>query len=216
MLKKDAKSLAIKSKRYSPKPLAAMVAALSVGMSPTLLAQQVEEVIVTATKRAESTQVIPMAISVLGQESLSNFIITDLEDYVTMLPNVSYIGLGPGSGNVYIRGISSGGESGLGANPSVAVYLDEQPVTATGAYLNPHIYDIQRIEVLAGPQGTLFGANAQSGAMRIITNKPDPTAFSAGMNMDVNAPKSGDVGETVEGIVKMAIADGAALRVEGY
>ena len=164
MLKKDAKPLAIKSKRYSPKPLAAMVAALSVGMSPTLLAQQVEEVIVTATKRAESAQEIPMAISVLGQETLSNLNITDLEDYVTMLPNVSYIGLGPGSGNVYIRGISSGGESSLGANPSVAVYLDEQPVTATGAYLNPHIYDVQRIEVLAGPQGTLFGANAQSGA----------------------------------------------------
>ena len=71
---------------------------------------------------------------------------------MTMLPNVSYIGLGPGSGNVYIRGISSGGESSLGANPSVAVYLDDQPVTATGAYLNPHIYDVSRIEVLAGPR----------------------------------------------------------------
>jgi len=180
MLKNNAKFLATLSKRYPPKPLAVMVAALSVGMSSTVIAQQVEEVIVTATKRAESTQDIPMAISVLGQETLGNLNITDLEDYVTMLPNVSYIGLGPGSGNVYIRGISSGGESGLGANPSVAVYLDDQPVTATGAYLNPHIYDVQRIEVLAGPQGTLFGANAQSGAMRIITNQPDPTGFSAG------------------------------------
>jgi outer membrane receptor protein involved in Fe transport len=94
-------------KRYSPKPLAAMVAALSVGITSTAVAQQVEEVIVTATKRAESAQEIPMAISVLGEETLGNLNITDLEDYVTMLPNVSYIGLGPGSGSVYIRGISS-------------------------------------------------------------------------------------------------------------
>jgi outer membrane receptor protein involved in Fe transport len=216
MLKNNAKFLATLSKRYPPKPLAVMVAALSVGMSSTVIAQQVEEVIVTATKRAESTQEIPMAISVLGQETLGNLNITDLEDYVTMLPNVSYIGLGPGSGNVYIRGISSGGESSLGANPSVAVYLDDQPVTATGAYLNPHIYDVQRIEVLAGPQGTLFGANAQSGAMRIITNQPDPTGFSAGINLDVSVPKSGDVGETVEGFINIPISDTAALRVVGF
>ena len=203
-------------KRYSPKPLAAMVAALSVGITSTAVAQQVEEVIVTATKRAESAQEIPMAISVLGEETLGNLNITDLEDYVTMLPNVSYIGLGPGSGSVYIRGISSGGESSLGANPSVAIYLDDQPVTATGAYLNPHIYDIQRIEVLAGPQGTLFGANAQSGAMRIITNQPDPSSFSAGLDMDVNVPKSGDIGETIEGFINMPLTETAALRVSAF
>ena len=203
-------------KRYSPKPLAAMVAALSVGITSTAVAQQVEEVIVTATKRAESAQEIPMAISVLGEETLGNLNITDLEDYVTMLPNVSYIGLGPGSGSVYIRGISSGGESSLGANPSVAIYLDDQPVTATGAYLNPHIYDIQRIEVLAGPQGTLFGANAQSGAMRIITNQPDPSGFSAGLDMDVNVPKSGDIGETIEGFINVPLSETAALRVVAY
>ena len=144
---------AAQARRYSPKPLAAIIAALTVGLAPAAAAQQLEEIVVTATKRAESVQDIPMAISVLGEETLGNLNITDLEDYVTMLPNVSYIGLGPGSGNVYIRGISSGGESSLGANPSVAVYLDDQPVTATGAYLNPHIYDVSRIEVLAGPQG---------------------------------------------------------------
>ena len=176
---------AAQARRYSPKPLAAIIAALTVGLAPAAAAQQLEEIIVTATKRAESVQDIPMAISVLGEETLGNLNITDLEDYVTMLPNVSYIGLGPGSGNVYIRGISSGGESSLGANPSVAVYLDDQPVTATGAYLNPHIYDVSRIEVLAGPQGTLFGANAQSGAMRIITNQPDTGEFSAGLDLEI-------------------------------
>ena len=109
----------------------------------------------------------------LGSQDLQNLGITDLEDYVQMFPNVSYISLGPGTGNIYIRGISSGGESSLGSTPNVAIYLDEQPVTAVNQYLNPHVYDIARIETLAGPQGTLFGANAQSGAIRMISNKPD-------------------------------------------
>jgi outer membrane receptor protein involved in Fe transport len=207
---------AAQARRYSPKPLAAIIAALTVGLAPAAAAQQLEEIIVTATKRAESVQDIPMAITVLGEETLGNLNITDLEDYVTMLPNVSYIGLGPGSGNVYIRGISSGGESSLGANPSVAVYLDDQPVTATGAYLNPHIYDVSRIEVLAGPQGTLFGANAQSGAMRIITNQPDTGEFSAGLDLDINSPKSGDIGNTIEGFINLPISDSVALRLVGY
>ena len=157
-----------------------------------------------------------MAIAVLGQQTLQDLNITDMADYVEMLPNTSYISLGPGSGNIYIRGISSGGESGLGANPSVAVYLDEQPVTAAGAYLNPHVYDVARIELLAGPQGTTFGANAQSGAIRIITNQPDPSAFAAGVSLDGNQPKSGDIGYTAEGFVNMPINDRAAVRLVGY
>ena len=103
---------------------------------------QLEEIVVTATKRTESVQTVPMAITVLGEQQLQDLNITDMADYIEMLPNVSYVGLGPGSGNVYIRGISSGGESGIGANPSVAIYLDEQPVTSVGSYLNPHIYDV--------------------------------------------------------------------------
>ena len=157
-----------------------------------------------------------MAISVLGQQQLKDLNIRDLGDYVQMLPNVSYVSLGPGDGNVYIRGISSGGESGIGANPSVAVYLDEQPVTAVGSYLNPHIYDVSRIEVLAGPQGTTFGANAQSGAMRIITNQPDPNGFAGGFSIDGNLPKSGDLGYLLEGFVNIPISDRAALRLVGY
>ena len=128
------------------KPLVVAVAACSLGgasmMSSLSIAQEIEETLVTATKRSESLQDIPMAVSVIGDQQLQDLNITDMEDYINMLPNMSYISLGPGDGNVYIRGISSGGESGLGANPSVAVYLDDQPVTATGSFLNPHIYDI--------------------------------------------------------------------------
>ena len=157
-----------------------------------------------------------MSVSVLGETQLQDLNITDMEDYLMMLPNVSYVTLGPGSGNIYIRGVSSGGESTLGANPSVAVYLDEQPVTLVGNYLNPHIYDVNRIEVLAGPQGTTFGANAQSGAMRIITNQPELGEFSGGYSLDTSQVKSGDPSYRAEGFVNIPIGERAALRVMGF
>ena len=109
-----------------------------------------------------------------------------------MLPNVGFISLGPSTGNIYIRGISSGGESLLGANPAVAVYPDERLVTLVG-FTNPHIYDINRIEVLVGSQGTTFGANAQSGAIRIMTNQPEIGEFSGGYAIDGSQLKSGDM-----------------------
>ncbi len=198
--------------------LAACGAGTMAVAAPAAVAQEgaLEEIVVTATKREEGVQDIPISVMVLGEQQLEDLNITDLEDYVQMLPNVSYVSLGPGSGNVYVRGISSGGESGIGANPSVAIYLDEQPVTAVGSYMNPHIYDVQRIEVLAGPQGTTFGANAQSGAMRIITNQPDPSGFSAGFSVDGSIPKSGDFGYLLEGFANIPLSERAALRVVGY
>ena len=209
-------------KYFQLKPVSrAVVAACGLGAAamiavPAYAQEALEEIIVTATKRSEGVQDIPMAVMVLGEQQLRDLNITDMADYVEMLPNVSYVTLGPGSGNVYIRGISSGGESGIGANPSVAIYLDEQPVTAVGSYLNPHIYDVQRIEVLAGPQGTTFGANAQSGAMRIITNQPDSSGFSGGFSIDGSLPKSGDIGYLLEGFVNIPISDRAAVRLVGY
>ena len=126
--------------RRTNRPLALAVAAAcgAVGVAgvaiPGVAQAQIEEVVVTATRRAESVQEVPMSVSVLGETQLQDLNITDMEDYLMMLPNVSYVTLGPGSGNIYIRGVSSGGESTLGANPSVAVYLDEQPVTLVGNY----------------------------------------------------------------------------------
>ena len=115
-----------------------------------------------------------------------------------------------------MRGISSGGESLLGATPNVAVYMDEQPVTAVGSFMNPHIYDIARIETLAGPQGTLFGANSQAGSIRIITNKPTPGAFEAGYDLEFNSVSEGDTGHLIEGFVNIPITDNAAIRLVGY
>ena len=160
---------------------------------------------------------MPITVNVLSNAQLTNLAVRGLVDYVTLLPNVSYIQLNPVRSEIYVRGISSGGNSELGGASNVAAYLDEQPVTTASTYLNPHIYDIERIEVLAGPQGTLFGANAQSGAIRIITNKPDPTKFSAGYDIEGNSVDHGDAGYTVEGFVNIPIMqDRAAVRLVGW
>ena len=176
----------------------------------------IEEVVVTAQKRDESAQDVPISIDVIGETQLENLGVTDLEDFAQLLPSVSYVSLGPGSGSIYIRGISGGGENVLGSSPNVAVYLDEQPITAVGGYLNPHIYDIARIEALAGPQGTLFGANSQSGSIRIITNKPSPAGFEASYDIEANSIKDGDIGYLFEGMVNIPLSDRAALRLVGW
>src|ERR1700682_3300322 len=99
-----------------------------------------------------------------------------------------------------MRGVSSGGDGNHSASlPSVGVYLDEQPVTTIQGPLDIHVYDIARVEALAGPQGTLYGASSQAGTIRIITNKPDPSKFSASYDLGVNSVKHGGIGWGCEG-----------------
>ena len=206
-------------RRQSLASAGAVALVSGVAAAPMAVAQEgltIEEVIVTAQKRDESASDVPISIDVIGETQLQNLGVTDLEDFAQLLPSVSYVALGPGSGSIYIRGISGGGENVLGSSPNVAVYLDEQPITAVGGYLNPHIYDIARIEALAGPQGTLFGANSQSGSIRIITNKPNPAGFEASYDVEANSIKDGDIGYLFEGMVNIPLSDRAALRLVGW
>lgn len=197
----------------------AVVLASTTALSQQALADEtgiIEEVLVTAQKRSQSVQDVPISINVLGEADLENLGVTDLEDFVQMMPSANYVSLGPGTGEIYIRGISSGGNNALGSTPNVAMYLDEQPITAVNSYLNPHIYDVARIESLAGPQGTLFGANSQSGSIRIITNKPDPTGFESSYDIEANSIKDGDVGYLLEGMINIPLGDRAAVRIVGW
>ena len=137
----------------------------------------IEEITVTATKRAESLQDVPIAITALTGESLEELGITNFADYVLQLPGVTAGGSGPGQNTIYIRGVASttpnlttAGVAGLA--PNVAFYLDEQPLAQPGRNLDVYAADLQRIEVLSGPQGTLFGGWSQAGNVRLITNKP--------------------------------------------
>ena len=133
-----------------------------------------EEVVVTAQKRTENLQDVPISIQALSTEKLEELHITDFDDYAKYLPSVSFQTAGPGFEHTYIRGVVSGGDGNhSGSLPSVGMYLDEQPVTTIDGNLDIHIYDIERVEVLNGPQGTLYGASSESGTIRVITNKPD-------------------------------------------
>ena len=182
---------------------------------------QIEEVIVTATKKSASTQDIPIAITALGQESLQQLGIKDFSDYLVHLPGVTAGGGGPGTNTIYIRGVASttpntttSGVAGLA--PNVAFYLDEQPLTQPGRNLDVYAADLERIEVLKGPQGTLFGASSQAGTVRLITNKPDPSGFAANIKVGAAYTQEGDPGYNLEGMINVPVSENFALRAVAY
>jgi len=177
---------------------------------------KLDEVVVSATKRDESLQDVPLSIQAIGQEQLSNLKVETFDDYVKFLPNVAFQSSGPGFARPYMRGVASGENANhSGPQPSVGIYLDEQPITTIQGALDVQIYDIARVEVLAGPQGTLYGASSQAGTIRIITNKPDPSAFAAGFDL-TGSTMEGDIGYTGEGFVNVPLSDSAAIRLVGW
>jgi iron complex outermembrane recepter protein len=204
-------------------PLASAITAILAG-TPVVFAQDqseatgvLEEVIVTAQKRTESMQDVPVAIDAIGNAKLEQLHIQGVDDFVKFLPNVSYQTFGPGFAKVYMRGVSSGGDGiHSGSLPSVGVYLDEQPVTTIQGPIDVHLYDIARVESLAGPQGTLYGASSQAGTIRIITNKPDPKGFTAGYELQENTVKNGKLGYVLEGFANIPLSDKAAIRLVGW
>lgn len=182
--------------------------------TPTL-----EAVTVTAQKRSENLQKVPISIQVLGTEQLDELHVGDFEDIATRFPSVSFQRLGevPSNFQVYMRGVASGGDGNhSGPLPSVGVYVDEQPVTTIRGAIDLHPYDIERVEALAGPQGTLYGASSQSGTLRIITNKPDASAFAAGYGLEYNAIHEGGTGHVAEGFINLPIGERAAIRLVGW
>lgn len=178
----------------------------------------VGEIIVTATKREENLQDVPLAVQAIGQQQLEQLNITSFTEYAQYLPSLSYsASYGPGYNRPFIRGVASG-ENGnhSGPQPSVGTYLDEQPITTITGNLDLHLYDIARVEVLEGPQGTLYGASSQSGTVRIITNKPDPSSFSGGVDGEANTILDHGHGQTVEGFLNVPITENAAVRLVAW
>jgi iron complex outermembrane recepter protein len=192
--------------------------------APVAMAQQtgtttggLEEILVTAQKRQESLQNVPLSVQAIGTERLEELQVKSFTDYVKFLPSVSYTTLGPGFSLPYFRGVASGENNNhSGPQPRVGMYLDEQPITTIQGSLDVHMYDIARVEALAGPQGTLYGASSQAGTIRIITNEPDPTAFAAGYGVEVNSVEHGDTGYLFEGFVNVPVSSAAAVRLVGW
>jgi iron complex outermembrane receptor protein len=182
---------------------------------------QIETIEVTATKRSESIQDIPVSVTALNGEALENLGVDNFQDYVEFLPNVVFQGTGPGQNEIYIRGAATS-QTGIAVSsvqalqPSVAFYLDEQPVSMQGRNLDVFATDMERVEVLPGPQGTLFGASSQSGTVRLITKKPDHSGFSAGVDTNMAFTKGGEMSNTVEAFMNFVLTDDLAVRVAAY
>lgn len=183
---------------------------------------RVGDIVVTATRRDESANRIPVAIQALGGEQLAKLNITNFEELVEYLPNVRTASRGPAISSIYIRGLSSdtAGAQILGVSgvqPNVALYLNDAPASTPGRNLDIYSTDLERIEVLAGPQGTLFGSNAMGGAIRYITNKPNLKEFQAGFTLGAATTKGGAASFSAEGFVNIPIVeDQLALRLVGY
>ena len=175
------------------------------------------DIIVTATKRSERLQDVPISLQVIGTQSLEQHQVKALDDYTKLLPSVSTQSFGPGQSQLYFRGITSGADGlHIGPQPTSGTYVDEIPVTTIANSIDLHIYDIERVEALSGPQGTLFGASSEAGTLRIITKKPDPTKFSAGYDLEGNKFGKGDLGGVANAFVNVPLSERAAIRLVGF
>lgn len=173
--------------------------------------QGLGEIVVTATRSAQSIQKVPISMQALGAEKLAERQVKGLSDFAALLPSVSFEGIGPGRNTAFFRGIVPAG----GAYASVGYYLDDIPITGTEVP-DIHAYDMERVEALSGPQGTLYGAGSLAGTIRLITNKPTLDKFEFGYDVEANKYGKGDFGGQLESFVNVPLSDTLAVRAMGY
>lgn len=210
-------------KKFKRKALSTAVAvALAGGGAQSAHAQApIEEVVVTATKREQPMQDIPVSIQAMTGSNIDRLGVDSFEEYARYLPNVVWSGRGPGQAELYIRGAATEQSSITitsvqASAPAVALYQDEQPVSFAGRNLDVYATDLERIEVLPGPQGTLFGASSQTGTVRLITNKPNHSDFQAGFDTKFSFTSGGEPSSSVEAYLNMPISDALAFRVAAF
>jgi iron complex outermembrane recepter protein len=180
------------------------------------------EITVTAQRRTENIQDVPITIQALTAETLTQLNVQTFDDVIKYLPNVTSNNNGPGQSQLIIRGLatSESGNQGEGATapfPNVAVYLDEQSTQLPGRNLDIYAADLERIEVLEGPQGTLFGAGAEAGVIRYITNKPKLDVTEGNVNAGYGVTAHGDPNSNVDAMLNLPlIPDVLAVRAVIY
>ncbi len=179
-----------------------------------------EEVVVTATKRAASIQDVPLSISAVSGEKLEAAGIQDFDDLAASVPSLSFKSSGPGRTKLNIRGISAA----TGFAPTVSYYIDEMPISSVSsgsstsfaqAVISPKLFDLDRVEVLRGPQGTLFGSSSMGGTVRLITGQPNLDEFEGKVGAEVSSTSGGGLNMTVNGMANVVLSEKAALRVVG-
>jgi len=197
---------------------AAYAADPSTGEEASAAASGLQEVVVTAQRRAESVQTVPNTIQAITGEDLSKLNVTALDDVLKYLPNVTFSNNGPGNGNIYMRGLSAGfagnqSSAAIAPFPNVALYLDDSSMTFPSRNVDVYMADLARIEVLEGPQGTLFGGGAQAGAVRYITNKPKLNVTEGNVEASYGTTAGGDDNSSGVAVLNLPlIQDTLAVR----
>src|ERR1700733_358060 len=182
----------------------------------------ISEIVVTATRREESIQNVPITVQALTGDTLQKLNVTTFDDFVKYVPNVTTANLGPGQSSIFMRGLSVGvtGQQGTGTTgpiPNVAVYLDDMSAALPGRNLDIYAADMERIEVLEGPQGTLFGSGAEAGVVRYITNKPKLDVTEGDVNAGYSYTAGGDPNSNVDAMINLPlIPDTLAVRAVVY
>ena len=201
-------------------PLAAAVLAVTQAQIAAFAEEEdnsnvIEEVIVTATKRAADMQDVGQSITAFTTDDLARLGARDMKEYVDALPSVTLVNSMPGRNSVVFRGVSTG-SSEYRTDSMTAVYLDEQPLTTNSQQVDPWLVDIERVEALPGPQGTLFGSSSQAGTLRVITNKPDFSRMSAQLDTGIYATQGGEASYDVSGHVNLPLGERFAVRAAGF
>ena len=201
----------------SLKKIILVIAGLAVICSITPIhAQILEEVVVTARKKDESSFEIPINITAIGGDQLERLKARDFVDFAGSVPGLQFQDLGPGDKEYIIRGVNAKGPS------TVGFYYDEAVVTASnqedggGRNVDIKLIDMNRIEVLNGPQGTLYGANSMAGTIKFIPNKPDLETFSSFLEADVSTTEEGGENYAVNGMVNIPLGGSVGLRIVGW
>jgi|HubBroStandDraft_6_1064221.scaffolds.fasta_scaffold00492_14 iron complex outermembrane receptor protein len=197
---------------------ASWVAAQAVAPASSGSSTELAEVIVTATRRSESIQNVPSSITALTANTLEEIKARDLNDFAGFVPGLSFASTGPSTNLLVIRGITTGSQ----LSSATGVYLDDIPLGASTSNgvgyqsLNINAFDLNRIEVLNGPQGTLYGATSLGGTIKYIPNSPDLKSFNLDAGVEVSSTEHGHINHAYTGMVNLPIADIAAIRIDGY
>jgi len=176
---------------------------------------ELQTVVVTATRREEDIKDIPTSVTALDSATLAEHHVVDYDDLTRSVPGLSFqAGAGPGLDNIAIRGVSS-----TSGSATVGIYVDDVSVTVKNTFdgsVQPKLFDLERIEVLRGPQGTLFGASSMGGTIRFITNKPDLDHSSIAGSTDVSYTDHASVNNDTYGVLNIAVVPGTfAVRLAG-
>src|ERR1700719_2366306 len=173
---------------------------------------ELQEVVVTAERRTENIQDVPITIQAITGDQLRQLNVVSFNDLLKYTPNVTFSGNGPGTGNIFMRGLGGVGsgnqsQSTTAPFPNVALYLDDQSMQFPARNNDVYLVDMERVEVVEGPQGTLFGGGAQAGAIRYITNKPRLEAPSGEVNAGYGVTAGGDPNTRLNAVLNVPLVD---------